>query len=137
MTTQDYFPLAVECFGPQHLKGSKPPHSVLFDNGSVSVDLIRGLWEVIEPNGRERVEVDGKAVLLLGGSLTEITEALRKQNGSKGWREALARQTIAETEAQEAKERANHPRLPKITNPEVLERARERTKKSKKNRGRT
>jgi hypothetical protein len=125
MTTQDFFALATQLFGPQCIERSHPARDIRFRNdSSISVDLVSGIWRVVEPGGKERVEVDGKAVLLLGGSLKEVSEALKKQNGSKDWREALARQTIAEIEARETKE----PRLPKITDPEILERARERVK---------
>src|SRR5262245_8798872 len=105
MTSTDYFPIFTEIFGPQCIEKSHPPHDIRFENDdSISADNLTGKWEVIEPNGKELVKINGKSHLLLGGSLEEITEALKKQNGSKDWREALARQTIAEIEEEEAKE---------------------------------
>jgi len=107
MTQVDWFPIFTEIFGPQCIEKSDPPHDIRFENDdSISGNLITGKWQVIEPNGKERIEVGDKAIGLYGGSLKEVTEALKKQNGSKDWREALARQIIAEGEAEEAEEEA-------------------------------
>jgi hypothetical protein len=45
MTAVDWYPVAVKILGAQHLKGSKPPHYVLFLDGSISVDLIEGTFK--------------------------------------------------------------------------------------------
>src|SRR5215471_186706 len=111
MTSIDWYPLFVEAFGPQCIEKSDPPHDIRFENDdSISGDLITGKWQVIKPNGKERVEIDGEAIGLYGGSIKEVTEALRKQNGDGDWREKLARQVIAEIEAEQAEREAEEAR---------------------------
>src|SRR5262249_14782528 len=108
MTQVDWFPVFTEVFGPQCIEKSAPPQDIRFENDdSISANNLTGIWRVIEPNGNERVEVDGEVIGLFGGAAKELIEVLRKQKNSKDWREALARQIIAELKAEaEAQARA-------------------------------
>src|SRR5215471_1965708 len=90
MTSIDWYPLFVEAFGPQCIEKSDPPHDIRFENDdSISGDLITGKWQVIKPNGKERVEIDGEAIGLYGGARKEGWFCFPA--GSKFSDEALAR----------------------------------------------
>jgi hypothetical protein len=82
MTTTDFVAVGIKLFGAQCLKGSKPPHDILFCDGLVSLDAITG-----------EIAIGDTAPIHICDFVNEL-EAEKKKNG--GDFDAILAQVITE-----------------------------------------